>query len=321
VLINKMVYGGCPVWSNTGAVDDGKTLAVYAYNPEMVQIKADPTLTTIIQAQINFFGNTQPVAPSNIYFVKYINPKIDLNGQHLFGFSPLRPALRALQVDNANLEAQLFIMQNKGVLGTFLPENMEALEWIQQGADSEDALRNKMSKMLTYTGKDASIQRPYINALMKYISFGMDADQMGLDASHKATKRMICQVYDFPPELLADEGTTFNNKEMAVKYLLTNTTAPHRRSIEDFVNNYLYPRNGITDRVFVMDISEEPEVQEDYGHMAEKMRNAGAFTLNEIREVLKWPKLEGVEGMDVPYISAGLRAVNDEGDLDLGDYD
>ncbi len=304
LLINKMIFGGAPVYGNPGEIDTGKTLALYGYNPDMVQIKASGNLCTIDEARISFFGVSQPINPKHLHFVKYVNPKIDLSGQHLFGLSPLKAGLRSLQVDNSNLEAQLFIMQNKGVMGTFLPENMEALQAMERGAGNADNLRNKMDELLTYKGKDMSAQRPYINALLKYISFGMDADQMGLDLSKKATKRELCQIYDYPPELLADEGTTFNNKEQAVKYLLTNTTAPHRRSIEDMVNNWLYPLNGIKDRVFMLDISDMPEIQEDMQNLADKMKATQVFTGNEIREALKWDASD-LPNMDKVLVSAG----------------
>jgi phage portal protein BeeE len=312
ILINKLIFGGGPVWANPGGVDTGKTMSLYAYDPDKVQIKPSPNLVSIDQAAINFFGNIQPITPGHLYFVKYQSPRIDITGRHLFGFSPLMAGLRPLQVDNANLEAQLFIMQNKGVLGTFLPENMEALEAIQGGVDNADLLREKMGELLKYSGKDMSSQRPYINALLKYISFGMDADQMGLDASHKATKRMICQIYDYPPELLADEGTTFNNKNEAIKYLLTNTTAPHRKSIEDMVNNWLYPLNGITDRVFTLDISDMPEVQDDYAQLADKMVATQSFTRNEIREALRWDASPDMN-MDKVLVSQGLIPIEDVG--------
>jgi phage portal protein BeeE len=313
VLINKMIFGGCPVVSNNGDVDMGKTLALYAYNPDMVQIKASPNLMNIEKAQVSLYGSPVPIEAKHIYFIKYQNPKIDIMGNHLFGYSPLNPGLRPLQVDNANLEAQLFIMKNKGVLGTFLPENMESLESISSGAATADELREKMRPLLKYHGEDMSDQRPYINALLKYQSFGMDAVEMGLESSHKSTKRQICQIYDYPPELLADEGTSFNNKEMAIKYLLTNTTAPHRRSIEDFVNNFLYPLNGITDRIYTLDISDMPEIQEDYQSLGDKMTATQAFSKNEIREALRWPKSD-YANMDEPLVNAGLVPVSEIGD-------
>lgn len=315
VLMNKLIYGGCPVVSNNGAVDTGKTMAIYAYNPEMVSIRASGNLLEIVEANVNYFGNIQPVNPNNLYFIKYPNPKIDLNGQHLFGYSPLNPGLRPLQVDNSNLEAQLFIMENKGILGVFTPENMEALEAMQAGVKNPDELREKMADLMKYKGRERTNSREYINALIKYQAFGMDAIEMGLEASHKSTKRQICQLYDYPPELLADEGTTFNNKEMAIKYLLTNTTAPHRRSIEDMVNNWLYPLNGITDRIFTLDISDMPEIQEDYQTLGERMTNSQAFSKNEIREALKWERLE-LPNMDQPLVNAGLVPVSEIGDTD-----
>jgi hypothetical protein len=71
VLINKMIFGGCPVYSNPGEIDTGKTLGLYAYNPDMLQIRATPNLMGIKEARINYFGNIKEINPANLYFVKY----------------------------------------------------------------------------------------------------------------------------------------------------------------------------------------------------------------------------------------------------------
>jgi hypothetical protein len=118
-------------------------------------------------------------------------------------------------------------------------------------------------------------------------------------------------LYDYPKPLLSNEASSYNNITNATKYLLTNTCSGHIQRLQEFWN-WVCAASGLSNRTVLMDISSEPELQEDFQKLADWMAKSGLFSTNEAREVLKYEALD-IEGANVPLVSAGLVRLDELG--------
>jgi phage portal protein BeeE len=312
VLINQMIYGGCPVYANKGLTGND-VLALYPFNPHFVLITPDETLMKIKDAKLIMSAGQTPMNPEQLYIIKYVNPELDLNGTHLYGYSPLRSGLLEVQKDNENSKVGLFMFQNKGVTGFFKPENQEVAAAIQANPGGPDAVRSSLDEILIRqeNGGTRQSMRPFTPIPVVYNSFGMDSTQLELIESAIASKEKIAELYDYPKPLLSNEAASFNNVKAATKYLVTNTSSGHVQRLQEFWN-WVAMTSGLTNRTVMFDISSMPEVQEDFQQLADWMSKSGLFTTNEARELLKYEALE-IDSANVPLVSAGLVRLDELG--------
>ena len=319
VLANKMISGGCPVYANKGLTGK-EVLGMYAFNQRFIRIGADPTLTKIEKVELMLNIGNIDMKTEQFYMLRYVHPEMYEDGRHLYGYSPLRSALKVLQQDNEGNDALSFMWKHQGMKGVFTPESVDQMDALSDQA-TRDQLRNDLDSLLA-TRKTENT-RNYVNAMLKYQSFGMDAKELELVEALKGSKLALAQVYDYPPPLLGLDSTTFNNMSEARKYFLTTTCRPHTQDIEAMFNDWLLPLAGYSDDRFVaFDFSTQPELQEDKKLEAEWMKNVGVFTGNEIRTIGGYDELTGVANMDVPIVPAGMVPITDLGmsdDLLLGD--
>jgi phage portal protein BeeE len=312
VLMNEMITGGCPVYALPMA-NAGGVSSLYPFNSKFLRIQPDNTLMNIKFAQliVNIGGLT--MTPENLYFVRYTDPDIKQDGSHLFGHSPLASGLLEVQKDNENTKVQLFQFQNKGVTGFFRPENVDAANMIQSSVQGPDKARQSLDDLMNRANSGS--MRPFTPLPVVYNSFGMDAVQMELIESAIASKEKIAELYDYPKPLLSNDAASYNNVNSAVKYLITNTAAPHMKRLEGMWN-WAFKKMGRPDVVALFDISSQPEIQQDIQMLADWMSKAGVYSINEIREVTKYSRLE-LPNCDEPLVNAGMMPISQLGE-DMG---
>jgi HK97 family phage portal protein len=313
-LINQMIYGGCPIYANKGLTGQ-QVLSLYPFNPQMIIIEPDDTLTRIEKARLLMSQQQAEMNPDQLYMLRYTNPELSLDGSHLFGYSPLRSGLLEVQKDNENTKVQLFMFQHKGVTGFFRPDGIDAAKAIQASPGGPDAVRNSLDDLLNR--RNGGNMRPFTPLPLVYNTFGMDAEQLELIESAIASKEKIAQIYDFPKPLVSNDQSAFNNVKQSEKYLLTNTCSGHIQRVQEFWN-WVCQISGYTDRAVMLDISSQPELQEDFQMLAEWMAKSGLYTTNEAREVTKYEALD-IDSANVPLVSAGLVRLDELGMDEIGE--
>jgi hypothetical protein len=187
-LINQLIYGGVPIYANKG-ITGQEVLSLYPFNPHMVVIEPDDTLTRVERARLIMSQGAQDMNPEQLYILRYTNPELSLDGSHLFGYSPLRSGLLEVQKDNENTKVQLFMFQHKGVTGFFRPDGIDAAKAIQASPGGPDAVRNSLDDLLNR--RNGGNMRPFTPLPLIYNTFGMDAAQLELIESAIASKEKI----------------------------------------------------------------------------------------------------------------------------------
>ena len=309
VVANKLIYGGCPIYGNTGAV--GKAvLALYPFNSHFVQVTPTPSLLSIDSARLITNLGNYTLPPENLYFIKYEDIELRQDGSHLYGHSPLKSALRQLQSSNQANETQLSMFRFRGKDGVFTPENSETMGMFDDIA-SRDAIRSDIDSVMGKENGNATGRKAFVNAMLKYQSFGMDANELRIIESIQQMDKAIANVYNFPPILLNTDSSTYANMAEARKDLLFESTMPHVRDIDDLFNEFVVPSYGYADgEIFVTsDYSAMPEAQADMKMQAEWMGKIGVFTANEIREVAKYEQLP-IANMDEPLVGANMMPIS-----------
>lgn len=319
----RMTTGAAPIYANMG-LSGSKPRSLYVLPTNFMQLYADPSLMHIAKAELNIGGIPTDVPINQLYYWKYNDIEIDAAGKHIYGLSPLKAALVDLQANNENVKRQAFMMKNQGATGVFVPKDIEAGRAAAAGPGGVDGLRNTLDALIASRDGNTTV-RPYINAPIDYITFGMDANQLDMVNTYRIGKEALCNIYDFPVHLITSERATDNNYETAVKYLLTNTIYSMLCGWRDMVNRWLIPMMGEGQGVYYdFDLSEMPELQGDIAKMAEWLMKTWVITPNEVREALKYDKLPN-ELMDEPFVPSTMQPLSmiDAVDMsmpDTGDY-
>lgn len=303
-LAFKMLTGGTPIYCQKGA-SGVKPLSVVVLPTQFVQLWVDPyNIFKIGNATFNITGAMIPIEVDQLLYWKYFNPNFSVTGQHLYGQAPLRAAYLNMCADNQNTKAQEFMFRHTGVPGLFVPDSLDTAV---AANDQSDQIRTTLADLFA-AREVGTVAATYANNPLKYIPFGMTAEELKLIEAARLTAERLCNVWNYPPALITQERTTDNNYQNAVKYLVTNTIYADLCSFRDnYANDFYLKQWGLNPAEWFMDfdISVLPEMQEDMQKQAEALSRMDYITPNEKRAIQKFDKREGPE-WDTAYMSAGL---------------
>lgn len=233
--------------------------------------------------------------PSQMLHGKYFNPNYDINGNHLYGQSPIRAGLQRLQKSNLQLKAEASSWENEGIKGVFAfkvkpgevdGETMQSVvepfnetmrtQW--QGA------RNR-GKMGT-SGYDLS-----------WIPVGLSSEEMELIESSLVDLRMICNWFGgFPSQIMNDpKRSTYNTVTEAEKAMTVRCALPELYSVRNQFNRqasqfWNKPKGTVLD----FDLTCFPELQASAKEVSEWTKNLVVIIPNEQRELV------GLSAIDDP---------------------
>ena len=218
-----LLTGNNYTWKVNSTTDPSRPpLELHTLPSQFVDIKSGKTWAHPAKKYIlRNFADVQFDADNVIHF-RSPNYTFE-NGQHLYGQSPLRAALNALNLSNSTSEAFTKQAQNEGVKGLLM-----------QRADSEVApmtpeqLKDFKKKVKdSINGKDKRGLIEATNTLFDYIQLGMSAADMQLLEAHKVGRNDICAIYGLSSMLFNDNSaSTFNNLNEAKKSAYTDAIIP-----------------------------------------------------------------------------------------------
>jgi HK97 family phage portal protein len=298
--------------------NDGRLLGLENLPSHDIQIVGDGTLNGIK----SYFLRTIPAyefPAEDVMYWKYKNFDFNVNGQHLYGLSPIRSAVRDISANNFGKDAVNAMFKNGGAVGIISNEEPGALSPEQQAL-----LKDKLDEFINSRSQKGKTVP--INAKVKWQQVGMNAVDMNLMEALKLSKEDIVNIFNFPINLLSDERATENNKEQALKYLVTNTIYPDLVSFRDQFNKQVAPLID-KDLYIDFDISMLPELQDDMEKLANVLDKAYYLTPNEKRVALRYDELAD-PNMNTILVPSGLQSLDDAtmkinpdlGNPDLSDY-
>jgi HK97 family phage portal protein len=241
----------------------------------------------------------------DIIHIKYSNPNFDLNGEHLYGMSPLRSALRNINSQNSAIDLNIKTLQNGGAFG-FIHGKSTPLT-----SDQAQSLKERLQEM------DASPERlsriAGSSAEVGFTRISLTTDELKPFEYLAWDRKSICNVLGYPDELLNNDGkASLGNTDTneARKQLITDNILPDLKLLESALNKYFLPRfKGYENTVIEWDVTELPEMQSDMKDMLIWMKDA-PVTPNEMRTALKYETLNE-DGMDVVWMQTNKQRIDD----------
>lgn len=223
---------------------------------------------------------------------KYPNPIDPLVGQ-----PPLRPAVRAVALDNEATDFVKTLLQNRAVPGVVITTQKRVDQ------DISDRLATKWKQKFggSKRGEPAVLQA------------GMDVKVLGLNPSdlefpdlRTISETRICSAFGVPPILIGAKAgldrSTFANYKEARTSFWEETIMPLQRRIGDVITGQLLPQvldaefalpRRVTVRWDRSDVLALKESEQAIWERANNALRAGAITVNDFRRIVGLPQVQG----------------------------
>lgn len=220
------------------------------------------------------------------------------------GQAPLRPALRAVALDNEASDFVKVLLQNRAVPGTVIET--------EQRLDEELATR-LTDKWIQRFGKNRNGRPAFLQKGMKVHPVGLNLKDLEFPDLRTISETRICSVLGVPPILIGAKAgldrSTFANYAEARTSFWEETLMPLQSRIQQTVAKKLLPyfQGQRSRRVTVkFDNSNVRALRESEGkrwELATQALRAGAITVNGFNHMVGLPR---VEGGDVYLRPAGV---------------
>lgn len=243
--------------------------------------------------QLSFGGNIIKFKPEEVLHTKYWNPNWNIDGQHLYGFSPLHAGWLSVQQDNDARLAGIELLQNRGPRGLLGWEIPEIAGMTEKSAMEQVGRLKEEWRQLTKEYKD---QLALMIGKFNYTQTGLSSADLKILETSKFSQSDICNLYGVSEKLFnsPDGDAKYSNLNEYKKDMIANVVIPELNKIRDGLNNKLITDWGYKNERIVVDfdISVFKELDEDKKELAQWMDLAGCFTENEKRIVLGFDVLE-----------------------------
>lgn len=226
-------------YSHFVELGDGSFGEMWVMPSQWTKIVADASYETLVKGYIiDMYGAGDNELPAeSVMHWKYWNPDYDAVGSHLYGMSPLKSARRSIRLGNDGDQALSKAFANGGASGLVYPEgdNFEQLTPVQRGQ-----LQNYLREM---SGPDNYKSWLVSTVKLGFQAFGLPPVDLEIIEAGKMSQRDICNIYNFPSELLNDPDNKTNaNKEQSRKQLYLDNVIP--ALVRDYaeMNRCIVPR-------------------------------------------------------------------------------
>jgi len=230
---------------------DGTVGEMWVMPSQFTKIVADPTYESLIKGYIiDMYGQDGHQLPAEtVVHWKYWNPDYDSVGSHLYGMSPLKASRRSIRLGNDGDQALSKALKNGGASGVVYPTDpdLEQLTPMQR-SQLENYLRDMQGPSNYKSWLVSSVK-------LGFEKFGIPPVDLEIIEAGKMTQRDICNVYNFPSELLNDPDNKTNaNKEQSRKQLYMDNVIPELTRDYSELNRSLVPLfNEATGRKYHLD--------------------------------------------------------------------
>lgn len=266
--------------------------------PGMMKIKAGTWTDPIISYQITHGYQADPIPAHQIKHFKTFNPAYLSQPGNLFGMSPLRAYLYAMNVIKEGDKQANKQVKNGGKLGVLAPENKE--DYL--GESQADQIHSSLQS--AHASDDPLARIVPFAVSMKWTEIGLSSSEMELLKTIDAKADDIYRAYHIPLQFRTQDTATYNNLPVANRQLVYNAVAPITRKISKGLTEFICaPYNTKTDQYIIeLDFTSLPELNDDMKTVAEWLDKCDDLTPNEKREVKGWGR-SAQPGMDEIYFN------------------
>lgn len=293
----------------------GKPVARFILPSHLVQIvlKQDAAFTKTespISHYILVLGNSYiRFEADDVIHSKFPNPNYDMQGSHLYGQSPLRAALRDIQMQDVTRDNSIKTMRSGGVYG-FIHAKDGQTPLTQEQAEEIKSRLIEMQASEQSLGRISGASAP-----LGFTQISVDTDKLQPFEFLKSSQKAICNVLGWSDKLLNNDiGAKYDNLDSAWKMSISNRVSPDLKIYEDGLNERYYPLFPDLPEVHLTyDVSELPEMQSDMKTLVEWLSTAldnGAISPREFRIALRYSDIDNDE-MNMHFLKQGLVPLED----------
>ena len=255
----------------------GKPSSVFILPSEETQIILGDNQRSIAGYRVDFLAGDNDITASDVLHIKTPNPDYDEAGNWLYGQSPFRAARVSIQTYNVSVETGLWFLDNKGSQKVLFNDTEDEI-----GAEEIDKLKQSLRGKAQGSRNSANL--PIIDGKLGVIDVSARAkDALVLEQREQAA-REICNVLNFPVQLVGIDSSTYQNAKESKKALWENVIIPILCEVRAGLNRWLTPYFG-KDLYLDFDLTGIDALQEDKLMRFKAIKeSAGMITINEARE-------------------------------------
>jgi len=296
---NRYIYGIKP---DTGP-NQSKFKELYVLPSQNVEINSGGIFDPIKSYTLDYNGQYH-IEAADVCHIKDFNPYYDGTGSHLYGMSPLKAGLRALDTNNEAVTTGAKYLQNQTARGVLMSEEGDLNE--VQAQQLKEKFRN------TYAGSKNAGDIVITPKKLSWINFGMSASDLSLIEQYNASIKDLCNIYSVPVTLLNNtESSTYNNVVEAKKSLYQNCIMPELNKIRDELNRWLIPAYG--DKLYLdFDYTNISELQEEMDKVVDQMSKSWWLTPNEKRQAMSYSVDADNEVLNNYYMPMNLMPLEED---------
>ena len=287
----------------------GTPIALYLLPSHLMEIilKKDANLMSVespvfgyklIEGNIGMTFNADEIT-----HIKYPNPNFDLNGSHLYGFSPIRAVLKNIETSNLALDLNIKTMKNGGAFGLIHSKGQTPLTY-EQATGLKDRLK-EMDADPDRLGKIAGV-----SAEIGFTRLSLTTDELKLFEYLNFDQKQICNALGWSDKLLNnDSGAKYDNVKQFRKQVVIDNIIPDLELLAVAFNDDILPLfKNYKGTCLYFEYSELPEMQEDMAEMVSWVKpsiETGIISRNEGRVFMKLPLSED-KSMDEITVNADI---------------
>ena len=276
--------------------DQGMPMAVYLLPSHQMQIvlKHNPQFLGVedpVEGYMLIWGRSYlEFSNEDVIHIKFPNPNYGQSGEHLYGQSPLRAALKDIETSNIGTDLNIKTLKSGGAFG-FIHGDAQMPISAEQARELKDRLL-EMNSDPGDLGKIAGV-----SAKMGFTRISLTSDELKPFDYLKFSQKQICNVLGWSDALLNnDDGGKYDKQKEERKRVITDNIVPDLNLLIDALNEEFVPRfKGYENKKMEFDIMELPEMQDDAGSLSQWLYaglDKGVFSRNEIRTALRWDESE-----------------------------
>lgn len=302
----KLLTGDSYIWGDVLQAGANTGLPNELWNMPSQEITIKAQFNSFPMRELGYFFNSiaRDFPKEEVIHSKYWNPNYSTAGNGLYGYSPVKAALKRLNRNNSAQDASSAKFQNNG---------MEAIVYVDTPNINVQDAKTVASALKTqlineYTGPQNYGKITTSGYKVGVANLGLSPVELGIIESEKWDALMFCNVYGVPPELLGLTAKTYNNMIEAEKALTTRSALPLICSHEWDFNHKLQMDWGFKGKnVYVSpDISVYTELEENKKEIVDWTGGVIAMTPNEQREQLGLPEIDDPI-MNEPWVTTNSR--------------
>jgi len=299
-------------------MNKGIPKAIYILPSHLIQIIAKTNADQLIEdnpvrGYILTNGNSYiEFSSEEVIHIKYSNPNYGENGEHLYGMSPLRAALKNIVSSNSALDLNIKTLKSGGAFGFIHGKNTTL---------NQDQAKEIKERLLEMNASPEDLSKiAGVSAEMGFTRLSLTSDELKPFDFLGFDEKMIANVLNWPlvDGNRGDFGGTINEIR---KQRITDNIQPDNKLLTQALNKHFIPRfKGYENMIMEFDYAELPEMQSDIKELSEWLTKAldrGVISRNEYRLAIRYTASEDTD-LDVFTVQNDILSLGEALDNTFG---